>query len=56
MHVAFGVFANAKIQCKESVSSRTPQNCATTNLIDFEKRTYFQSPSVCSDAIYRISA
>ena len=31
MHIAFGVFANAKIQCEESVSSSTPQNCATTN-------------------------
>ena len=28
MQVAFGVFANAKIQCEESVSSRTPQNLA----------------------------
>ena len=26
IQVAFGVFANAKIQCEESVSSRTPQN------------------------------
>ena len=31
MPVAFGVFANAKIQCEESVSSSTPQNCATTS-------------------------
>jgi len=28
----WGVFANAKIQCEESVSSSTPQNCATTNV------------------------
>ncbi len=34
----------------------TPQNCATTNLITFEKHTYFRSLSVRSDAIYRISA
>ena len=27
MHVASGVFANAKIQCEESVSSNTPQTC-----------------------------
>ena len=26
MQIAFGVFANAKIQCEESISSRTPQN------------------------------
>ena len=26
MQGAFGIFANAKIQCEESVSSRTPQN------------------------------
>ena len=31
MHFAFGVFANAKIQCEESVSSGTPQNRPTTN-------------------------
>ena len=33
MHVAFGVFANAKIQCEESVSSSTPQNRLTTNRV-----------------------
>ena len=26
--IAYGVFANAKIQCEESVSSSTPQNSA----------------------------
>ena len=26
MQIASGVFANAKIQCEESISSRTPQN------------------------------
>jgi len=26
MQIAFGVFANAEIQCEESVSSSTPQN------------------------------
>ena len=29
MQIAFGVFANAKIQCEESVSSSTPQNLAS---------------------------
>ena len=31
MQFAFGVFANAKIQCEESVSSRTPQIADYTN-------------------------
>ena len=34
----------------------TPQNCATTNHIAFEKHTYFQGLSVGSPAIYRLSA
>ena len=55
MHIAFGVFANAKIQCEESVSSNTPQNCATTNHVAFEEHTYFQSLSVGSEVIYRLS-
>ena len=48
--------ANAKIQCEESVSSSTPQNCATTNRIVFEKNTFFQGLSVCSKVIYRLFA
>ena len=34
----------------------TPQNCVTTNQTAFEKYTSFQGPSVCSNAIYRMSA
>ena len=33
VQIAFGVFANAKIQCEESVSSSTQQNCPTTNRV-----------------------
>ncbi len=36
MHFAFGVFANAKIQCEESVSSSTPLNCS---IIDYSARS-----------------
>ena len=35
---------------------QSAMNCATTNWAAFEKRTSFQGPSVCSDAIYRIAA
>ena len=56
MHVAFGVLANAKIQCEESVSSSTPQNCAITNYTAFEKHLSFQGISVCSPAIYHLFA
>ena len=38
MHFAFGVFANAKIQCEESVSSSTPQNRLTTNEWTLQKQ------------------
>ena len=41
MQVAFGVFANAKIQCEESISSRTPQNCATTSQFFVNDRRLF---------------
>ena len=34
----------------------TPQNCATTNRTAFEKHTFFQGMSVCSNVIYRLSA
>ena len=47
------------LQKRSLLTVELPQgaiNCATTNLITFEKHTYFQSLSVCSDAIYRISA
>ena len=35
MQVAFGVFANAKIQCEESVSSSTPQIADDTDYADY---------------------
>ena len=34
----------------------TPQNCATTNRTAFEKHTFLQGMSVCSNAIYRMAA
>ena len=57
MHVAFGVFANAKIQCEESASSSTPQNCATTNRPPpaFEKHTSFSEVSMRFQAFVLIN-